>query len=105
MATPLGFWWHVSAATAVPSATLIVLLATRQGLVSRALSIGPLIFGGEISYAMYLVHVPPLQHYWAHYKWLADEYPTWIVALGFVTVLVFISTFVWIAIENHYACC
>jgi peptidoglycan/LPS O-acetylase OafA/YrhL len=37
---------------------LLVVMATQQGLVSRALSWQPFVLLGEISYALYLIHVP-----------------------------------------------
>lgn len=51
-----GFWYNNCLAPAVPAAVLIFALARGEGLVSRALTWGPLQYLGAISFATYLVH-------------------------------------------------
>ncbi|MDE2007664.1 MAG: acyltransferase, partial [Rhodospirillales bacterium] len=61
---------YLSVATGVPFyALLIVALARYRGIVSRALSLRPIVYLGEISYTLYLFHQPMIR---AH-----SGYPTW----------------------------
>lgn len=51
-------WIEDVGMTIVPFSLLIFISAMNRGFVSKALSIRPLVFLGEISFAIYLVHVP-----------------------------------------------
>lgn len=97
---PIVYWWHTGAKAALPAALLIFVLALGQGLLSRALSFWPLVIGGEISYAMYLVHYPMLMIYWGYQAELKASYPLWAIAIGFYALLIGISLLIWLLIEK-----
>ena len=56
--TPLGRWYYGGADLALPAAVLIFVLAFQQGAISWVLSLRPLVWLGEISYAIFLLHFP-----------------------------------------------
>jgi peptidoglycan/LPS O-acetylase OafA/YrhL len=53
---PAQFWIFLSFSSSIPAALLLVLLASGQGLLSRILSVTPIVVLGEISYSIYLTH-------------------------------------------------
>ena len=55
---PLGRWYYGGTDLALPAALLILILGFQQGAISRLLSLRPLVFLGEISYAIFLIHFP-----------------------------------------------
>jgi peptidoglycan/LPS O-acetylase OafA/YrhL len=99
MAAPLVYWWYSSAHTAVPSAALIFILALQRGLISRTLCLPILVFGGEISYSIYLVHFPMLSIYWWYEPRLVI-FPTWLLAIGFFGMLLAVSAALWAFVER-----
>jgi len=56
-------YYIVWAGSAPAFCTVIVVFALGRGYLSQALSLRPLIFLGEISYSLYLVHVPVLVYF------------------------------------------
>ena len=54
----LGRWYYSGADLALPAAILIFVMAFQQGAISKALTFRPLVFLGEISYSIFLIHYP-----------------------------------------------
>ena len=98
----LSYWWHSSARFALPAAMLIFVLGLHQGLLSRVLSLPPLVLGGEISYAIYLVHYPLLVLYGRHYDAVFSSHPVWLLSAGFFAILFGLSWLIYAAIERPF---
>jgi peptidoglycan/LPS O-acetylase OafA/YrhL len=65
----------------IPFALLVAVMACERGWISRLLGLRPLVFLGEISYALYLFHVFPLVWYATNPAAFSDL-PDWAVFLG-----------------------
>jgi len=99
MFKPWFLWWAFSSHTAIPSAMLIFALAFQKGALSKILSIYPLVFLGEISYALYLIHYPLLRLYWGSGNAFTSV-PHWIQGGIFLCVLFTFSFVIWAGIEK-----
>ena len=68
---PGVLWLFPSGICAPMFGCLIVVMALNRGLVSRFLSLPFIVLGGEISYSIYLLHLPLLMYYQLHQARLA----------------------------------
>ena len=59
--TPFRDWVMFDVGTTPAFCVVIVVFSLRRGIVNRLLDIKPLVFLGEISFAIYMLHVPILQ--------------------------------------------
>jgi peptidoglycan/LPS O-acetylase OafA/YrhL len=73
-----GVWWgfwrgqggaEYGGVVVVFFPVLIGALALSQRGLSKALSAGPMVHGGRISYSLYLVHVPVFEIFWSYMLW------------------------------------
>lgn len=55
---PATVWYNYQGALILPFALVIFVMASELGWIGRALSISPLVILGEISYSIYILHVP-----------------------------------------------
>ena len=86
---------------ALPAFALIVLLAAQNcNFIARCLSVAPIVFLGDISYSIYLVHWIILQlSNWLFGKSLTVlERPVW--ACGFLAVVLLVATFTFRFVEQ-----
>ncbi|MEA2905378.1 MAG: hypothetical protein QOI12_2765 [Alphaproteobacteria bacterium] len=89
-------WYYQSFHYAIPAALLIFVLACDVGWVSRLMSLAPLVFLGEISYSMYLIHFPLLQIHWAY---TSATVPLWVQAGTYFCALYTLSYLIWACVE------
>jgi len=89
--------WLMYSGVAIPFAALIGAVALNQGLLSRVLSVPPLVLLGEISYSVYLVHYTVarvlITSEWAH-----GDSP-WLVYAGAWTATLILAYLVWPFVE------
>lgn len=74
---------------AITFAALVIVAATDKGRAARVLSVAPLVFLGEISYAFYLWQIPVLYAFHAH---LALVWPGSLIALATTVAVATFST-------------
>lgn len=84
-------WISVSGAAPFYAIALFM-LSGRDGLVSRALSWGPMVRLGEISFSMYLVHQPITRALQLHPQWIDWSMPVqfavyWVATIGVAALL------------------
>nr|WKF59096.1 hypothetical protein HUO10_003605 [Paraburkholderia busanensis] len=91
-------WISVSGAAPCYAAALW-LLAGQRGIVSRALSYRPLVWLGEISFSMYLVHQPIERALQLHPQWFA-AYPIEIQFVGYWLATIGASWVLWRSVEK-----
>ena len=78
-------WLELAGIPAFGCAAFITVLALQQGLISRVLSLPPFILLGELSYAIYLIHVILVLYYGAHAKSFA-VLPNVVALLGYLAI-------------------
>lgn len=98
VSNPLIRWYYTSFEPAIPAAILIFVLASRHGWISRAMEAAWLVLLGEISYSIYLFHMPLLTFYWQ----IAPQtnVPAWAALAIFSCVLFTVSLATWYFIEQ-----
>lgn len=95
-----GQWFAPSGGSMIVSnVVLIFVLACGGGWVSRLLSLPFLVLLGEISYSIYLFHVPLLRLYAAN-AGLFGRLPDWIVLVGYVAAVIGVSWLVFRLVER-----
>lgn len=91
---------YLSTSIAAPAfAFLLFSIAMYRGIVSRVLSIPIIVYLGEISYSLYLVHQIVFR-WWADRKYLFSDFPMWAQFAGAVVVSLVISAFFFKFIEG-----
>lgn len=98
VSNPLIRWYYTSFEPAIPAAILIFVFASRRGWISRAMEAAWLVLLGEISYSIYLFHMPLLAFYWQ----IAPQtnVPAWAALAIFSCVLFTVSLATWYFIEQ-----
>jgi len=91
--------WLERSGSAPLYALLISVIAREQGILSRLLRFRPLVLGGEISYALYLLHQPLIWWIWAHAD-LFGAIPQFVRKVLFTVTILLISYIVCVAIER-----
>jgi peptidoglycan/LPS O-acetylase OafA/YrhL len=99
MTQALGEWYWNAGSTLIPACALIFVMASEIGWISKALSVRPLILGGEISYSIYLLHWPLLRSDLQNLPAVA-ALPKWVVLAVTLGVLLTLSYLVWAYIER-----
>jgi peptidoglycan/LPS O-acetylase OafA/YrhL len=94
-ATPAAASFIVTFGPAPFYAALILILARYNGVVSRTLSYGPIVYGGEISYSIYLFHQIIIRWHSGELAALASV-PIWLQYAGVIG-----ATFVVAALAHH----
>ncbi len=94
-----GNTYLVHTSSSIPFAILIFVIASESGLVSRILSSKSLVFLGEISYSMYLLHFFILTMYGSGKGFIAII-PEPLHFIAFWAILVTESTIVWKYVEK-----
>lgn len=79
-------------------AVALLLLASEQGIVSRALSPWPLVLLGDISFSMYLVHQPIERALQLHPQWF-EGYPMEVQFAAYWVVTIATSWLLWKRVE------
>ena len=98
LGTGARLWISNAGLTALPIAALLVLLALEKGLVSRLLSVRPLVLFGDISYSTYLLHgilIVPVVYRWDVFRRLPDAQ----LAASFVATVLVASYLSWALVE------
>jgi peptidoglycan/LPS O-acetylase OafA/YrhL len=85
--------WVAFSGASIPFAVLIVYVASGRGLLGRLLSARPLVFLGEISYSVYILHLIVLKAL-ANFGLLAIGFP------GFVALLLACAACTYVLIER-----
>ena len=80
-------------------ALLVFVMANEWGLASRPLASRPLVFLGEISYGVYILHWPLLVYFCKHQGALA-VFPGWAVGVGFVAALLTAAHLMYVFLER-----
>jgi peptidoglycan/LPS O-acetylase OafA/YrhL len=93
------YLWLERSGSAPLYALLICVMAREQGLLSCLLRFRPLVLGGEISYALYLLHQPLIWRIWANAD-LFGSIPHLVRQILFIAIMLLISYIVFIAIER-----
>ncbi|OJA82901.1 hypothetical protein BGV71_14105 [Burkholderia ubonensis] len=101
---PVAFWkpiniWISNTGTGIPAALLILACAMQRGCISRAISARPLVFLGEISFAIYMTHELVLHAMEQRHEQLSTLEQGWQVTM-FVVATLAISAFSHICIER-----
>jgi peptidoglycan/LPS O-acetylase OafA/YrhL len=96
---PLGTWSIMSGAAVIPGGALIFALSLGRGLISKALSFPLLVVLGELSYAIYLLHMPLLRAYEANPLRFNDVPPA-LMLPAFVAALLLLSWAVFNFVER-----
>jgi peptidoglycan/LPS O-acetylase OafA/YrhL len=91
--------WLERSGSAPLYALLIGVIAREQGLLSRLLCFRPLVMGGEISYALYLLHQPLMWWIWAN-AGLFGSIPHFLRLALFVATILLTSYIMFVAIER-----
>jgi peptidoglycan/LPS O-acetylase OafA/YrhL len=91
-----SMWFLNSGIPVLSTAALILVIATEKGLISRLLSIRPLVVLGELSFGMYMLHCVLLS-----YRSISFPQERSVTAfLLFVITLLLSAHFMWFAIER-----
>lgn len=96
---PATLWFVNSGAIVIQATVLIAIMAAHRGWISRVLSFAPLLFLGEISYAIYLTHYTLLRWIVVHRPMLADLSEPLVLA-GYLLAVFGISALVFLCIER-----
>jgi peptidoglycan/LPS O-acetylase OafA/YrhL len=96
---PARQWLYQGGVCCLPFALLIAVAAGGRGWIGRLLSSAPVVLLGEISYAVYLFHMPLIRWYQAH-ALAFDAVPAWLGAAAFWAVLLVGSHLVWAVLER-----
>jgi peptidoglycan/LPS O-acetylase OafA/YrhL len=91
--------WLERSGSAPFYALLIGVIAREQGFLSRLLCFRPLVLGGEISYALYLLHQPLIWWIWANAD-LFGSIPHVLRQILFAATILLISYIVFVTIER-----
>lgn len=83
--TATGFWLHNNLFAIVPCGLLILVLAHERGLISKLLRTKPLVWLGEISFAIYMLHAVVLAYRGVYFS-QADSVLSCICYLGTLIV-------------------
>jgi peptidoglycan/LPS O-acetylase OafA/YrhL len=95
----VGHMWTVHSGACLSFALLIIVMANGAGMIGKLLSTGLLVFLGEISYSVYLLHHVLLQAYLACRDRL-DVLPNWMLFCLFLAALGVLSSAVLLLIER-----
>lgn len=98
ISTPGGWWLAVNGMPALPSAALIFLLACNRGLLARAFCLAPIVTLGEMSYSIYLLHLP-ITHYFFVNR-VATTTTEWATMIFALLTVVGVSYFIWEVVEK-----
>jgi peptidoglycan/LPS O-acetylase OafA/YrhL len=94
-----GYWLGVGPVCSLSFLLLILVMAGGWGLLSRALSVRPMVLLGEISFTVYLLH--PVLMKWFDLHWAEfDEVPGWLIYAWFWALLVSASHLLWAGVER-----
>jgi peptidoglycan/LPS O-acetylase OafA/YrhL len=91
-------WLASSGFVFLPFAALIGVMAFEWGWVSRALACRPLVFLGEISFSLYLLHLI-VCHYYVIHPGAFVSVPPWLLYLGYWLIVLLASFVGWSAVE------
>jgi peptidoglycan/LPS O-acetylase OafA/YrhL len=96
---PMSADWMRFSGSCISFALLIFVMAKGAGLIGKTLSTAPLVFLGEISYSVYLLHHVLLNAYVAH-RGQFGLVPKWALFPLFVTTVLVLSSAVFLLIEQ-----
>ena len=96
---PATLWFQNSGAIVVQATVLIAVLAAHRGWISRMLSFAPLLFLGEISYAIYLTHYTLSRWIFVNRPSLADLSEPMVLA-GYLLAVFGVSALIFLCIER-----
>ena len=96
---PVTEEWIIHAGSCLSVAFLVFCFASGTGLIGRFLCLSPMVFLGDISYAMYLLHQVLIRGYLVNMKW-AHSAPMTIKFPIFLGALLISSTAVYLWVEQ-----
>jgi len=97
---PVAAVWLMHAGAFMSFAVLIVTFASGSGLLGRLLSTSPLVFLGEISYSMYMLHQVLIWGYVSNFGWTAPATQTPTALVCFLSVVLISSAALHLSIER-----
>jgi peptidoglycan/LPS O-acetylase OafA/YrhL len=95
----LGRWYYAGPDLALPAAAVIVVMALQRGAISRVLAARPLVFLGEISYSIFLIHYPIARLMGDAIK-KYPESPPWAWGVGYVAIVLLASCAIYFIVER-----
>jgi peptidoglycan/LPS O-acetylase OafA/YrhL len=93
-------WFAQCSSAAIPAALLIFVLASGRGAISWLFATAPLVFLGETSYSIYLLHATFLASYDISFSRALGGLPDWLLLGGYVSAVVLASSCVLLLIER-----
>lgn len=91
--------WFVVGGNAPIYAAIIFWIATEQGFISKALKHPWLVWLGEISYSVYLVHFVLVQ-YIDHHKFAVKQFDHWTALVTFLIAVLGLSNLMFLVVER-----
>ena len=92
-------WWFLAGVFIVPATLIILLMATSKGIISTVLNKRPLVFLGEISFSLYMVHQLVLRFY-QNSRSLFNGYPNDAVMIWYIGTSILAAAILWLAVEE-----
>ncbi|MCJ8142805.1 acyltransferase [Ancylobacter sp. A5.8] len=99
ISVPLAEWLSQGGGLLLPVLALIAILAQSRGMVARFLSTAPLVFLGNISYAIYMVHQIVQETFRAHFD-LTTQVPAPFGALIYAGTVLALATLLHVVVEQ-----
>lgn len=91
--------WLLSSSSCLGCAGLIFVLALERGLFARLLSYSFFVLLGELSYTIYLIHLPVMILYWGIRRDFA-AFPLWATPCLIALFILALAYFIWAVIER-----
>jgi peptidoglycan/LPS O-acetylase OafA/YrhL len=92
-------WSFESGSSAIPAAILVFALACGRGAISRVLATRPIVFLGEISYSVFVLHQVVMWYYFRFHEHLIG-YSNSTLLFGYLIVVLACSTIMWFIVER-----
>ena len=92
-------WWFSNTGSFWAFAALIAIFFTSKGFINRWLIYPPIVFLGEISFGLYLVHQPVISFLTGSGTWFTD-FNVWVQILVFVALVISLSTALHFCVEK-----
>lgn len=91
--------WLIASFSSAAFVALIVVFSLQRGVLSRFLASAPIVYLGDISFALFLVHQPVIFYLNRHHAWFSSHPVIWQVVL-FIIILLGLSAVLHHFVEN-----